>query len=275
MKKFIKTQGFSPRQISNKFGFVLGCSNILLFFSLFAGFLLQGCLQDEYETDMVFVEGGAFLMGSDGEDADPDESPVHEVQVADFYMGRYEVTQAQWKAVMQNKNLSWFQGDELPVECVSWYDVELFLERLNAKTGHAYRLPTEAEWEYAARGGRYGTGCRYSGADKLDSVAWFAVTSDSTTHPVGSLPPNELGLYDMSGNVHEWCADSYDSLSYRYPEAPCSRNADDRRVFRGGSWHSDSQHCRIANRNHVSAEMRNYTLGFRLAEDADKEALQK
>lgn len=236
---------------------------------VFAGFLLQGCLQDEYEMDMVFVEGGLFVMGSDDEEADADEHPVHEVAVADFYMGRYEVTQAQWKAVMHNKNLSWFEGDDLPVECISWYDIELFLRRLNAETGRAYRLPTEAEWEYAARGGRYGMGHEYSGSDRLDSVAWFIATSDSTTHPVGLLPPNELGLYDMTGNVHEWCADRYDSLSYGRSHAPCFRKGDDRRVFRGGSWHSDRQHCRIANRNHVSAEMRNYTLGFRLAENAD------
>lgn len=275
MKKFSVMEFFSPRQSRACTSFALGLSKTLLFFSSVAGFLLQGCLPDEYEMDMVFVEGGTFLMGSDGDDADPDESPVHEVRVADFYMGRYEVTQAQWKAVMQNKNLSWFQGDELPVECVSWYDVELFLKRLNAETGRAYRLPTEAEWEYAARGGKYSAECRYGGSDMLDSAAWFIVTSDSTTHPVGSLQPNGLGLYDMSGNVHEWCADRYDSLSYGRPEAPCFCEGDDRRVFRGGSWCSDRQHCRIANRNHVSAEMRNFTLGFRLAEDVDSRRRQE
>lgn len=241
----------------------------VLFLSLFAGFLLHGCLNDELEMDMVFVEGGVFLMGSDDGEADADERPVHEAAVADFYMGRYEVTQAQWKAVMRDKNLSWFESDDLPVECVSWYDAELFIRRLNAETGRAYRLPTEAEWEYAARGGKYGAGCGYSGSDTPDSVAWFIATSDSTTHPVGLLPPNELGLHDMTGNVHEWCADRYDSLSYERSEAPRFRKGDDRRVFRGGSWLSGRRHCRIANRNRVSAETRNFTLGFRLAEDAD------
>lgn len=250
---------FMKRQIMKK----------LLFLSFFAALLFHSCLRDDCDMDMVFVEGGVFAMGSDGGEADADERPVHEAAVADFYMGRYEVTQAQWKAVMRNRNLSWFEGDDLPVECVSWYDIEVFLRRLNAETGRAYRLPTEAEWEYAARGGKYGTGCGYSGSEIPDSVAWFAATSDGTTHPVGSLPPNELGLYDMTGNVHEWCADRYDSLSYGRRDAPCFRKGDDRRVFRGGSWHSDRRHCRIANRNHVSADMRNFTLGFRVAEDAD------
>ena len=222
--------------------------------------------------DMVFIEGGVFAMGSDNDEADVDERPVHEVRIADFYMGRYEVTQAQWKAVMRNRNLSWFEGDDRPAECVSWYDVELFVRRLNKKTGRRYRLPTEAEWEYAARGGKYSAGYEYSGSDRLDSVAWFVVTSDSTTHPVGLLLPNELGLYDMTGNVHEWCADRYDSLSYGRSNAPCFRRDDDRKVFRGGSWLSDRSHCRIANRNHISADTRNFTLGFRLAEDADSKS---
>ena len=242
------------------------------FVLLLAALLCQSCMKDEYDMDMVFIEGSVFVMGCDDHEADADERPMHKVRVADFYMGRYEVTQAQWKAVMRNKNLSWFEGDDLPVECISWYDIELFLKRLNAKTGHAYRLPTEAEWEYAARGGKYGKGCKYSGSDKLESVAWCVITSDSMTHPVGLLLPNELGLYDMTGNVHEWCADRYDSLSYEHLATPYFRKGDDRRVFRGGGWLSDRPHCRIANRNHVSAEARNFTLGFRVAEDVPAES---
>ncbi len=240
--------------------------SFLLLFALITSF--QSCLSDEYDIDMVFIEGGTFAMGCEDEDADSDERPIHEVRVADFYLGRYEVTQAQWNSVMRKKNPSLFPNDDSPVECVSWYDVALFIGRLNAKTGHHYRLPTEAEWEYAARGGKYATKSRYSGSDSLRLVGWYNQNSDSTTHPVGMLSPNELGLFDISGNVHEWCSDRYDSLRYERTDEPNVCKDDDRRVFRGGSWYSNDTHCRIANRNQASAEMRNFTLGFRLAEDA-------
>lgn len=240
--------------------------SFLLLFALVAS--LQSCLSDEYDIDMVFIKGGTFAMGCEDEDADSDESPVHEVRVADFYLGRYEVTQAQWNRIMRKKNPSLFPNDDSPVECVSWYDTELFIRRLNAETGRRYRLPTEAEWEYAARGGKYAEESKYSGSDSLRLVGWYVRTSDSTTHPVGTLSPNELGLFDLSENVHEWCSDRYDSLGYERADEPDFCKNDDRRVFRGGSWYSDDAHCRITNRNHASAEMRNFTLGFRLAEDA-------
>ncbi|MBQ3247459.1 MAG: SUMF1/EgtB/PvdO family nonheme iron enzyme, partial [Alistipes sp.] len=165
--------------------------------------------------EMVFVKGGTFTMGAtaeQGSDADSDEKPAHSVTVSNFYIGKYEVTQAQWEAVM-GKNPSRFKGDNLPVERVSWNDIQKFIEKLNAKTGKRYRLPTEAEWEYAARGGNQSKGYKYSGSNDIGSVAWYTDNSSSPTHPVGQKQPNELGLYDMSGNVYEWCSDWHGSYS--------------------------------------------------------------
>lgn len=235
--------------------------------ALIAVILLCGCLSDDYYVDMVDVEGGTFTMGSDDEDADDDEQPVHSVNINSFRIARYETTQKLWCLVMNDKNPSYFKGKSRPVECVSWYDVQIFIERLNRITGHRYRLPTEAEWEYAALGGIYNTGCKYSGGE-IEHVAWFNDNSDNMTHDVGLLQPNELGIYDMNGNVHEWCDDLYDSLSY----SDIHRNGpmnDDVRVYRGGSWSSNKKYCRIANRNKYSSDLRHYCLGFRLAEDMD------
>ncbi len=225
--------------------------------------ILSSCVSENYYVDMVDVEGGTFIMGCESEDADKDERPLHTVMLNDFRIGQYEVTQKLWNLVMFKKNPSIFKDDNRPVECVSWYDVQIFLKRLNKKTGHAYRLPTEAEWEYAAKGGIFSQDHKYSGGE-LELVGWFGENSDSTTHTVGLLKPNELGIYDMSGNVHEWCNDSYDSLSYKNIHSP---NQNDLRVYRGGSWASGRKYCRIANRNKHSAELRHYCLGFRLAED--------
>lgn len=231
--------------------------------------LFCGCLSDDYYVDMVYVEGGEFMMGSEDPDADDDELPQHSVSVKSFSIGRYEVTQALWNLVMRGKNPSIFKGDNRPVECVSWYDAQIFIDRLNNKTGHSYRLPTEAEWEYAARGGNVSIGCKFIGGEPT-RTSWFVENSDSTTHDVGMLAPNELGIYDMTGNVHEWCDDLYDSLSYyRKDSLFIPSKGYDVRVYRGGSWASSRQYCRIANRNKNSAELRHYCLGFRLAEDAE------
>ena len=252
--------------VSKPFPFFVMMKKIII---VFISILLSSCLSDDYYVDMVDVEGGAFVMGSNDEDADDDEKPLCLVTVDSFRIGRYEVTQRLWNLVMHNKNPSVFKGDNRPVECVSWYDVHIFIHRLNEITGHSYRLPTEMEWEYAAKGGQFGHGSKYSGGE-IGYVGWFIENSDSTTHDVGLLEPNELGLYDMTGNVHEWCDDFYDSLKYFHVDSILiPARGVDLRVYRGGSWYSNRQYSRITNRNKHSAELRHYCLGFRLAEDID------
>jgi hypothetical protein len=171
-----------------------------------------------------------------------------------FYIGKYEVTQAQWKAIM-GSNPSHFKGDQLPVENVSWDDVQVFLKRLNEKTGNYYRLPTEAEWEFAAGGGTAKKtcpgGCNYSGGNRINSVAWYKKNSSNRTHPVGTKAPNELGIYDMSGNVWEWCENWYDS-SHQH------------RSVRGGSWFRDAECSNVSFRAHDHQSIRSYNIGFRV-----------
>ena len=217
---------------------------------------------------MVYVSGGTFTMGAtseQGSDAENNEKPAHNVTLSGYYIGKYEVTQELWKAVM-GSNPSHFKGDNLPVECVSWNDVQEFLRKLNAMTGKRYRLPTEAEWEFAARGGNSSRGYKYSGSNSLGSVAWYWDNSGSRTHVVGTKSPNELGIYDMSGNVEEWCQDRYGSYSsspQRNPKGPNSRSY---RVYRGGSWSDDAGNCRVSFRfNNFPPDGRNSSLGFRLA----------
>ena len=159
------------------------------------------------EPEMIFVQGGTFTMGCTSEQGEvcwDHEKPAHQVTLSDFYIGKYEVTQEQWRAVMGN-NPSHFTGDEhLPVENVLFNEVQEFITILNSLTGKKYRLPTEAEWEYAARGGRNSLGFMYSGSNTVGNVAWYSGNSNEKTHPVGTKTPNELGIYDMSGNVMEW-----------------------------------------------------------------------
>ena len=205
--------------------------------------------------EMVKVDGGSFMMGSyDGYD---DEKPVHNESVGTFYIGKTEVTQQLWNAVM-GSNPSNFRGENLPVECVSWFDCQEFVERLSRMTGRIFRLPTEAEWEYAARGGNKSRGYKYSGSDDVYRVAWYEENSGSRTHPVAQKLDNELGIFDMSGNVWEWCADNYSS-SYNQP-----RNSS-YRVNRGGGWGNAAAHCRVANRYYNSPGYRSFNLGLRLA----------
>ncbi|MCB0840855.1 MAG: formylglycine-generating enzyme family protein, partial [Bacteroidetes bacterium] len=157
--------------------------------------------------EMIFIEGGTFMMGSDREEAYDREKPVHEVSLDSFYLGKYPVTQALWEEVMGN-NPSHFQGENNPVEKVSWNDTQDFIKNLNELAGKEYRLPTEAEWEFAARGGNHTEGYKYSGSDRLKEVGWYSENS-AVTHPVSEKPANELGIFDMSGNVFEWCQDKY------------------------------------------------------------------
>ena len=225
---------------------------------------------------MIPVEGGTFTMGVDSTMvdagiADAEELPAHEVTLEPYSIGQTEVTQELWQAVM-GSNPSGFTGDpKRPVEQVSWTDCQEFIARLNAITGKNFRLPTEAEWEYAARGGNKGHGTLYAGSDNIDEVAWYynnsyVVGTDSEdygTHAVGSKHSNELGLYDMSGNVHEWCSNVY--LPYDVEEQPEGGEASSRYVIRGGCWFSISKDCRTTSRDYESGGMRFYTTGLRLA----------
>ena len=221
--------------------------------------------------EMVFVKGGTFTMGAtaeQGSDAYDSEKPTHSVTLSDYYIGKYEVTQAQWRAVMGN-NPSKFTGDNNPVEQVSWNDVQEFITKLNAQTGKRFRLPTEAEWEYAARGGNQSKGYKYSGGNSISEVAWYDNNSGSKTHPVGQKTPNELGIYDMSGNVWEWCQDWYGSYSSSSQTNPTGPSSGSYRVLRGGCWYTFAGICRVSNLTYYNPDYRSDYFGFRLALSAD------
>ncbi|MDD3406286.1 MAG: formylglycine-generating enzyme family protein [Paludibacteraceae bacterium] len=230
--------------------------------------------------EMVRVQGGTFQMGAQSTavsgqnydaDAYSDESPVHQVTLSAFTIGETEVTQALWEAVM-GSNPSYFKGSDLPVEQVSWNDCQTFLTKLNQLTGKTFRLPTEAEWEYAARGGNKSQGYKYSGSNTMDDVGWYDNTgsdsnADGTTHAVGTRQANELGIYDMSGNVWEWCSDwygNYSSSSQTNPTGAVSDFADFGRVLRGGSWFNYARYCRVSNRNYPYPDRGYYGRGLRL-----------
>lgn len=193
------------------------------------------------------------------------EKPVHEVCVNDFYIGKYEVTQKQWQDVMGD-NPSYFRNcDDCPVANISWNDTEEFINKLNQKTGKNYRLPTEAEWEYAARSG--GKNEKYAGGNDIDSIAWYSSNSGSKIHPVGQKQPNGLGIYDMSGNVWEWVQDWYDENYYQNSpkDNPKGANGSAYRILRGGSWFSIPLNLRTANRSRLEPADRISDHGFRLA----------
>ena len=221
--------------------------------------------------DMVYVKGGSFAMGAtaeQGSDAQSDEKPTHSVTVSDFYIGKYEVTQAQWEAIMGTNPSNW-KGDNLPVENVSWNDIQKFIKKLNAQTGKKFRLPTEAEWEYAARGGNQSKGYKYSGSNNISEVAWYDGNSRSKTHPVGQKAPNELGIYDMSGNVWEWCQDWYGSYSSSSQANPTGPSSGSIRVLRGGSWYNGARNCRVSSRCYSRPDYRYDHYGFRLVLSAE------
>ncbi len=218
---------------------------------------------------MIQVEGGTFTMGAtpeQGGDAWDIEKPAHRVTLSSFSIGQTEVTQELWEAVM-GSNPSRFEGAKLPVEYVSWNDCQVFIEKLNALTGLNFSLPTEAEWEYAARGGNKSQGYKYSGSNNLDDVAWYDGNSGRTTHDVATKRANELGIYDMSGNVWEWCQDWYgwDYYSSSPSSNPTGPASGSRRVYRGGSGLNSAGGCRVAYRSGNFAGIRYNYLGFRLA----------
>ena len=216
---------------------------------------------------LVRVTGDTFTMGATAEQynyADRDESPTHQVTLSSYYIGQTEVTQELWQAVMGN-NPSYYKGAKRPVEMVSWYNCQEFLRKLNQLTGKNFRLPTEAEWEYAARGGSKRLGYKYSGNNKLSMVSWYHDNSGECTHDVATKQPNELGLYDMSGNVWEWCRDWYGSYSSSAQTNPVGPSSGSYRVIRGGSWYTSVSHSRVAYRWRNLADKRNDDLGLRLA----------
>jgi sulfatase modifying factor 1 len=221
------------------------------------------------DIEMVPVKGGCYRMGDTFGDGGKNEKPVHRVCVDDFYIGKYLVTQAQWQAVM-GSNPSHFKecGPNCPVEQVSWEDVQNFIRRLSEQTGKNYRLPYEAEWEYAARsGGKHEQWAGTSALAELGDYAWFEDNSSEKTQPVGTRRPNGLGLYDMSGNVWEWCKDRYAADYYKKSPSKNPRGASSgsSRVMRGGSWCLSEGLIRAASRNYRDPSRRLNCIGFRLA----------
>ena len=214
---------------------------------------------------MIPVEGGTFTMGATSEmkNPDDDEQPTHPVTLSSYYIGETEVTQALWKAVM-GSNPSYFEGDDLPVVYVSWDDCQTFISKLNALTGKNFRLPTEAEWEFAARGGNQSRHTQFSGSSRIDDVAWYEDNSGYKTHPVKTKQPNELGIYDMAGNVWEWCQDWYGSYSSYAQTNPTGAGSGSRRVVRGGSWSNYPGLCRSSYRFRLTSGDSGSDLGLRL-----------
>ena len=213
---------------------------------------------------MVKVSGGTFTMGATSEMTEPwdGEKPTHQVTLSSYYIGETEVTQALWKAVM-GSNPSWFKGDDLPVEQVSWKSCQTFISKLNALTGKNFRLPTEAEWEFAARGGNQSRHTQFSGSSRIDDVAWYKDNSDNKTHPVKTKQPNELGIYDMSGNVWEWCLDWSGRYS-SYAQTDPTGGGGSYRVYRGGSWYDSPRNCRSSCRASTTPTYSSNDRGLRL-----------
>ena len=253
----------------------------------------QRAILEKLIANMVKVEGGTFTMGATRNDtikkrvkkpmpwykkiigkddeyeevsfteAFDNEKPGHQVTLSSFYIGRYQVTQAEWKALM-GRNPSYFKGDNRPVERVSWYDCQDFVRKLNSLTGLRFKLPTEAQWEYAARGGRKSRGYNYSGSDDVGIVAWYDDNSGNETHPVGMKQANELGLYDMIGNVYEWCSDWYGAYSSGSQTNPTGAASGSGRIWRGGGYYDAAGDCRVSDRNGDTPDCREDNLGLRL-----------
>lgn len=215
--------------------------------------------------EFVFVKGGCYQMGDIFDNWQKDEKPVHEVCIDGFYMGKYEVTQGQWIKIM-GSNPSWFRdcGDKCPVENVSWNDVMSFIDKLNRQADGKYRLPTEAEWEYACRSG--GKNEKFSGSNIIDNVAWYSENSHHKTNKAGLKYSNGLGIYDMSGNVWEWVEDWYEVSAYRSlaRNNPINNTAGDFKVFRGGSWNYYPIDIRCATRYSNIPDYHSSDIGFRL-----------
>jgi formylglycine-generating enzyme len=224
--------------------------------------------------DMLWIEGGTFMMGGSDDESSADEKPIHKVTLPSFYLGKYPVTQALYLSIMEIENPANFKGDNRPAEQVSWDDAKIFIEKLNEKTGRKnskwkYCLPSEAQWEYAARGGELGAKqqFKYAGSNKIKELGWFYTNSHQETKPVGLKIPNQLWLFDMTGNVWEWCEDDWHGT---YENAPIDSTPwvdnprGSYRVYRGGSWSGLARGCRVAFRDYWQPDDRFDALGFRL-----------
>jgi formylglycine-generating enzyme required for sulfatase activity len=235
-------------------------------------FILCACLYPDLGQaagmEFVFVQEGCYRMGDARGNGEPDERPAREVCIDGFFIGKYEVTQGQWKELM-GANPSYFRecGDDCPVESVSWHDAQEFIKRLNQRTDGKYRLPTEAEWEYAARnGGRDEQWAGTNEASELPDYAWHDNNSSGKSRPVGQKKPNSLGLYDMGGNVWEWTQDSYNKNAYKSysKNNPVYEDRGEGRVLRGGSWYSQGKDVRSSNRYSRPASHKGGNVGFRV-----------
>ena len=229
---------------------------------------------------MVPVRGGTFTMGAtaeQGRDADGDEKPSHQVTLGDYWIGETEVTETLWMAVMGSNPSKNEKGYDYPVEFVSWEDCQKFISKLNALTGETFRLPTEAEWEYAARGGNKSKGYKFAGGNTLGDVAWYDGNSGQAKHPVATKAANELGLYDMSGNVYEWCQDWYSGSYYSSSPTtnPTGPSTGSYRVLRGGGGWDNAGGCRVSYRNYHTPTFRFFNLGLRLALSDDNAAKER
>lgn len=267
MAKFYGKDSFVGRLFDTVKGWFMGEEPIKSYIENVAGLDMR----------MVCVDGGTFQMGATPEqvrDSEADESPVHTITLSTFYIGATEVTQAQWEAIMgttiyeqrdkSGKKAILGVGPDYPMYYVSWEEAVEFCKRLSERTGKCYVLPTEAQWEFAARGGNLSKGYRFSGGMSADSVAWHSGNSDGEIHPVAQKVHNELTLYDMSGNVYEWCRDWHTEYSYRSVTDPVGPMAGRKKVLRGGSYRYGDRYCRIANRGTDFKAERFTTDGFRV-----------
>ncbi len=217
--------------------------------------------------DFVKVDGGTFTMGCTPEQTDfcsIYEKPSHSVILSSFSIGKYEVTQSQWTSIMGSNPSQFSNCSDCPVEMVSWDDIQIFISSLKTKTGKNYRLPTEAEWEYAARGGNKSKGYRYSGSHNYSKVAWCENDGSTETHSVGTKKANELGIYDMSGNVYEWVNDWLGDYTDASETNPNGHSSGTYRIIRGGSWKEDARFVRVPYRLNELPGNKNNDLGFRL-----------